>query len=87
MSSTLSHKSPTVIIKEPINSFVAFNVALSILGRASFFFSKPKSVTVSRIVKSDEKETFFLARQESSKTESISELFPPFTMKASVSGD
>jgi hypothetical protein len=37
-------------------------------------------------VKSDEG-AFFWARQESSKTESISELFPPFAMKASVYGD
>jgi hypothetical protein len=33
------------------------------------------------------KDQNFWARQESSKTESISELFPPFAMKASVYGD
>jgi hypothetical protein len=38
-------------------------------------------------VKSDEGANFFWARRESSKTESISELFPPFVMKASVYGD
>jgi hypothetical protein len=84
MSSPLSHKSPTTNIKEPINSFVAFNVASSILGELPSSLPNQKVSQCLVFVKSDEGANFFLARQESSKTESIWELFPPFAMKASV---